>query len=116
MSDFMSYIDTAADAVSSAASDASWLDTGIKYANNAFEWMETYPEATKLLAGVAGGVGSYLTAQSQLKQKQEFAKEQWDREREARRIQPGQVNNYGSHVASAKGGLLTNGMIVGNRR
>lgn len=102
----------AVEAAVDVGSDSSWWETGIEYANTAFNWMNDYPEATNLLAGVAGGVGQYLTSQQQLEQQQKFAEEQWRREREARRINPGEIKGYGSHVATAKGGLLTNGMIA----
>lgn len=106
-------VESAVNVGSKAASNSSWWDTGIKYATDAFGWMEDHPETTNILAGVAGGVGSYLSNQQQLEQQQQFSEDQWNRERDARRIKPGSTSGYGSHVATAKGGLLTNGMIVG---
>jgi len=104
-SNFMDNIDHSA--------SASWWDTGIKYATDAFGWMEDNPTTTNLLAGVVGGVGQYLMSKEQLAQQERFAREQWERERAARRIKPGSMDGYGSHVATAKGGLLTNGLIIG---
>lgn len=99
--------------VGSKASSSNWWDTGIEYATKAFNWMEENPTTTNLLAGVAGGVGQYMMGKEQLAQQERFARDQWERERAARRIKPGSMEGYGSHVASAKGGLLTNGLIVG---
>lgn len=99
--------------VGSQAASSNWWDTGIEYATKAFDWMEANPTTTNLLAGVAGGVGQYLMSKEQLAQQERFAREQWERERAARRIKPGSMEGYGSHVATAKGGLLTNGLIIG---
>ncbi|MFI8748776.1 hypothetical protein ACIGG6_02050 [Vreelandella lionensis] len=99
--------------VGSQAASSNWWDTGIEYATKAFNWMEDHPTTTNLLAGVAGGVGQYLMSKEQLAQQERFAREQWERERAARRIKPGSMDGYGSHVATAKGGLLTNGLIIG---
>jgi hypothetical protein len=106
-------VSAAVDVGSQAASSDSWWDTGIKYATSAFDWMEENPTTTNLLAGVAGGVGQYMMGKEQLEQEQRFSREQWERDRAARRIKPGSTEGYGSHVATAKGGLLTNGLIIG---
>lgn len=115
MADFLSNIDLSAtaDGVANAASSGNWWDTGIEYATNAFDWMEKYPAATNVLAGVVGGVGQYYMGQQQLKEQQRFEREMMDRRREERQVKPAGIPGYGSHVATAKGGLLTNGMIIG---
>lgn len=118
---FMDFIGTAVDSVSDVASSAadsvssggSWWDTGLDWATSAFGWMEDNPVATKMLGGVVGGVGSYLTQRELQDREEKMLKQSWDRERQAQMITPGSVNNYGSYGGGFSNGLITNGMIAG---
>lgn len=103
----------AVDAAVDVGTDPTWWETGISYATDAFGWMEDNPEVTNVLAGVVAGAGQYYMAKEQQDNQQRFERDMMARKKEDRRIQPGAIKGYGSHVATAKSGLLTNGMIIG---
>lgn len=90
------------------------LYEGIKdFGTDAFKWIEDNPETSQIIAGVVGGAGQYLAAKEQNKADRRFQMSVMDRRREERRIKPGEIKGYGSHIGTVRKGLLTNGMIAG---
>jgi len=77
--------------------------------------MEKYPETANVLGGVAVGAGTYLGDRALQDKKEEIDRKQWERERAAKMISPGKVNNYGSYGGQYSGGLITGGQIAGYR-
>lgn len=81
------------------------------FATNAFSWIGENPEAANLIGGVATGIGQAYLQNKRDEKQQEFEREMFDREREARYVQPGEIGDYGSHL-SLTNGLISNGMIT----
>lgn len=104
-------VSAAADVGASALeSSDSWWDTALDWGTKAFSWMDDNPAAAKVLGGVATGAGTYLAQRDMADREERAMERQWNREREAQMIKPGNVSGYGSHVSG--GGLLSNGMIA----
>lgn len=108
-------VESAVEVGTQAASDDSWWSTALDWGTTAFDWMEDHPTATKVLGGVVGGVGSYMSQKALQDREAGMMREQWERERQAQMISPGKVNNYGSHTNQFAGGLLTGGQVAGYR-
>lgn len=106
-----------------ASSSGNFWDTGIEFSTNAFDWlngddgpvqwMQDNPETTKLLAGVAGGVGSYFNAKEQREHEERLMDKKFSLQQEASRITPGKGgNSVGVDGRSITRGLLTHGLIA----
>ena len=108
-------VESAIDIGSSAASSGGWWESTLDFGTRAFEWMEKYPETANVLGGVAVGAGTYLGDRALQDKKEEIDRKQWERERAAKMISPGKVNNYGSYGGQYSGGLITGGQIAGYR-
>lgn len=104
------------DMASSAGEAASGLfDSAADYAVDAFQWMDNNPAATNILAGLAVGAANYYAAQDAQSARFDFERELYDRRRRDEMINPGTIEGYGSHIGTAKKGLLTNGTVAGGR-
>lgn len=120
----MSWLDSAlsaaGDVASSAASSSdSWWSTGIDYGTKAFGWVDDiaggiqkYPEASKLLAGVVGGVGTYMSGKEQNEAEADLLEKRFQMEQDAARIVPGQsgprLTSDDLNKSLTKHGLLNN--------
>ena len=83
-----------------------------KYAGNAFDWMEKYPESANVIGGVAMGVGQAYTASKQREAEREMQRERL----EAQKIAPsGASGGYGGYRDSISDGLISNGLIASQR-
>lgn len=111
-SGFMDSVSSVADTVS----ESNFWDTGVEYGTQAFSWLddtagwiENNANTAKLLAGVASGVGSYLSA----KEQRDFEEKMFEREQQARQIVPGGNGaSLGVTPNSISKGLITNGLIA----
>lgn len=106
---FMDSIDT------TASSTGGLFETAAKYATDAFDWLNDNPAAANVLGGLATGAASYYAAEQAQESRFDFERDLYREKRRDQMINPGTIDNYGSHVGSAKKGLLSNGMIAGGR-
>lgn len=107
--------------VSQFVSDSSnYWDMGVEFATSAFgwlddtaDWVQSKPEAAKMLAGVAGGVGQYLSARDERK----FQEEMFEKQQAAQKIVPGNYDpRSGATNTSITNGLITNGIIANRKK
>lgn len=111
----------AATDVAQFASDSSnYWDMGVDFATSAFDWLDdtadwvqSKPEAAKILAGVAGGVGQYLNAREERK----FQEEMFEKQQAAQQVVPGNYDPRGGATnQSITNGLITNGIIANRKK
>ncbi|MCG7598412.1 hypothetical protein MHM84_01270 [Halomonas sp. McH1-25] len=112
----MSWMDSIGTAVDAASESAgSLFESAASYATDAFGWLNDNPAAANVLGGLATGAASYFAQQDALDQRFKFERDLYREKRDDAMINPGTIENYGTHVGTAKKGLLSNGMIAGGQ-
>ncbi|MHB0775432.1 hypothetical protein [Halomonas sp. WWR20] len=112
----MSWIDSIGTAMDAASESAGGLfESAASYATDAFDWLNENPAAANVIGGLATGVASYYATQNEQNSRFDFERDLYEQKRRDQMINPGTIENYGTHVGTAKKGLLSNGMIAGGQ-
>ncbi|WP_163650698.1 hypothetical protein [Modicisalibacter sp. 'Wilcox'] len=112
-SDTGSISSTAINAANNVASSSHWYSPAVNFSTSAFNWINDNPEAANILGGVAAGVGAAYFQNQQAADDRAFKERMYERRRRDQMVNPGTIENYGSHIGIVKKGLLTNGQIAG---
>lgn len=104
----------AANSVGNSSGGGGWWNGVTDFATDAFNWIGDNPEAANMIGGVAAGAATGYMQNQQAKEQRVFEEEMYDRRRRDRQIEPGDINNYGTHRnAIAGNGAMTAGDITG---
>lgn len=104
---------TAINAANTAAEPTGWFTKALDYSSDAFSWLDKNPEAANIMGGVFAGVGGAYLQNQKAEDDRAFAERMYERRRRDQMINPGEIENYGTHIGTAKKGLLTNGAVAG---